>query len=234
MGQAQDRLSLGGGRGQLRMTYKHRRPGPLRVEHRLAAPPGIDHQDRVRPRPPIAGRGRLALPDRAPESARTSPSAKMASRPWRSRSPGPPNSDCTAPGRAWKPARSAARSSPSPPPASSPDTCGRSPKSNSHNRQRPCIPSAGSVAARHARGTRDGIMSNPPSGRPRSMLDGGSPRRTMVLRQLNREYQSDPRRAQHAGPPPTQPTTHPLLTPVAKARNSGSLCMDVVSVTVAP
>jgi hypothetical protein len=69
------------------------------------------------------------------------------------------------------------------------------------------IPSAGSVAARHARGTRDLPMSNPPPGRPRPILDSGSPRRTMVLRQLTRAYQSDPRRAQHAGPPPTQPTT---------------------------
>ena len=33
-----------------------------------------------------------------------------------------------------------------------------------------------------------------------------------------REYQSDPRRAQHAGPPPTQPTTTPFNTN-ANARN---------------
>ena len=40
-------------------------------------------------------------------------------------------------------------------------------------------PSAGSVAARHARGTRDAAMSNPPNtGRPRPTLDSGSPRRT--------------------------------------------------------
>jgi hypothetical protein len=40
------------------------------------------------------------------------------------------------------------------------------------------------VAARHARGTRDCAMSTPPpaGGWPRSILDSGSPRRTMVLR----------------------------------------------------
>src|ERR1700733_1006753 len=85
---------------------------------------------------------------------------------------------------------------------------------NSHPRTPP-IPAAGSVAARHARGTRETDLSNPPQQRgwQRPMLESGSPRRTMVLRHTQtRVYQPDPRRAQHAGPPPTQPTTaaHPI------------------------
>ena len=70
------------------------------------------------------------------------------------------------------------------------------------------------MAARHARGTRDTPPSNRPR-RPRSPPDSGSPRRTTVLRahiRAIRVYQSDPRRAQQAGPPPTQPTTPSHLT----------------------
>ena len=44
----------------------------------------------------------------------------------------------------------------------SPDSAGRSPRSSEPTRSQPNIPSAGSVAARHARGTRDSPMSNPP------------------------------------------------------------------------
>ena len=58
-----------------------RRAGPVRVNDRAAAPARVDHQDRVRARPPAAGRGRLALPQRAPRSARRSPSARTASPP---------------------------------------------------------------------------------------------------------------------------------------------------------
>ena len=53
-----------------------------------------------------------------PGSARRSPIARTASPPKRSRSPGAPSSACIAPGRAWRPGPSGARSSPSPPPAS--------------------------------------------------------------------------------------------------------------------
>src|SRR5450755_3995332 len=55
-------------------------------------------------------------------------------------------------------------------------------------------------------------MSNPPppkGGRPRSILDSGSPRRTMVLRSQPAYISLTARRAQPAGPPPTQPTTPP-------------------------
>ena len=66
----------------------------------------------------------------------------------------------------------------------------------------------------NARGTRDATMSNPPpEGRPRPILDSGSPRRTMVLRPPGSAYISlTARRAQPAGPPPTQPTTQPRPT----------------------
>jgi transposase len=63
-------------------------------------------------------------------SARRWPSATTASPPKRSRSPGARSGACIAPGRAWKRGRSAARSSPSPPPASSPGSAGRSPASS--------------------------------------------------------------------------------------------------------
>ncbi len=39
-----------------------RRAGPQRIHDRSTAPAGRDHQDRLRPRPPPAHRGRLALP----------------------------------------------------------------------------------------------------------------------------------------------------------------------------
>ncbi len=74
-----------------------------------------------------------------PGSARRSPTAKPASHPKRSRSPGQRNGGCTAPGPASKPAPSAARSSRSPPPASSPGSAGRSPKSS--NRRPDTTPS---------------------------------------------------------------------------------------------
>jgi transposase len=38
-----------------------RRPGPVRVNDRAAAPARVDHEDRLRARPPTAGRGLLAL-----------------------------------------------------------------------------------------------------------------------------------------------------------------------------
>ena len=63
-------------------------------------------------------------------SARRSPTARAASPPKRSRSPGAPSSACTAPGHGWRRAPSDARSSPSPPPASSPASAGRSATSN--------------------------------------------------------------------------------------------------------
>ena len=120
----------------------------------------------------------------APErSAARSPTAKTASRRKRSRSPGAPSGGCTAPGHGWRPARNAARSSPSPPPASSPASPGRSPKSSEPNASTHRLSRRlGRWRPGNARGTRELTMSNPPPGRPRPILDSGSPRRTMVLR----------------------------------------------------
>ena len=195
---------------QSRAADELRRTGPLRVHDRPATPARLDHQDRVRARPPAAGRGRLALPHPPQRSARHSATAKTASHPRRSRSPGQPNDACTAPGHASKHARNAARSSPSPPPANSPASAGRSPESSERHRQH-IIPSTGPVAARHARGTRDAAMSNPPPrGWPRPILDSGSPRRTMVLRHPTREYQPDraSRTASRTATRPADHTTH--------------------------
>ena len=115
---------------------------------------------------------------------------------------------------------SAARSSRSPPPASSSGSAGRSPKSNSQQLHHHIPRSAGSVAARDARGTRDVPMSNPSGGHARSHRQrhpttNHGPAATRI-----REYQSDPRRAQQPGPPPTQPTPHHPPDQRATARNS--------------
>ncbi len=146
-------------------------------------------------------------------SARRSQSARTTSHPKRSRSPGQRNTGCTAPGHASKPARNGGRSSPSLPRANSPDSSGRSPDRVTTTRKR--APSSRRLGRWRpgSAGNPERAMSNPPAGWPRSILDSGSPRRTTVLRQLNREYQPDPRRAQHAGPPPTQPTTPPSHQP---------------------
>ena len=160
-----------------------RRPGPIRGDDRPAAPARRDHEDRLRTRPAAAGRSRLALP-RPPEHrhcAHRPP--RQPARPKRSRSPGQPSGDCTAPGPASRPAPSAARSSPSRPPASSPGSPGRSPESSNHAAHTSPIPSAGSVAARQRAGNPRANYEQPaPTGRPRPILDSGSPRRTMVLR----------------------------------------------------
>ncbi len=42
------------------------RAGAMRVNDRAATPARVDHEDRIRARPPAAGRGRLALPASAP------------------------------------------------------------------------------------------------------------------------------------------------------------------------
>ena len=138
-----------------------RRPRPERVEHRPAAPARRDHQDRLQPRQATARRGGLALP-RPPEHRQGArATAKTASHPKRSRSPGQPNDACTEPGRGSRHARNAARSSPSPPPANSPASAGQSPASNETSTTHNLIPSTGPVAARHARGTRDRSYEQP-------------------------------------------------------------------------
>ena len=185
---------------------------------------GRDHQDRLRPRPPAARRGRLALPHPTARSARRSPT-RQAGQPAagdRDRLERP-----AAPAPHLEPARSrapsAARSSPSPPPANSPASAGRSPASN--NRSPPThIPSAGSVAARHTRGEpATAAMSNPPPHRgwPRPILDSGTPRRTTVLRPPGSAHISlTARRAQHCRTA-THPADHTPHRPSANAPDHG-------------
>jgi hypothetical protein len=128
------------------------RPRSVREHDRAATAPRGDHEDRVRPRAQAAGRSGVALPPQDRTSAKRRPSAKPINPPQRSRSPGPRRSDCIAPGRAWSTVGSAARSSPSRRPASSPGSCGRSPKSSNDRADITPIPSAGSVAARQRAG----------------------------------------------------------------------------------
>jgi hypothetical protein len=150
-------------------------------------------------------------------SAKHSPSARTASHQRRSRSPGQPNGDCTAPGPACKPAPNAARSSLSPPPASSPGSAGRSPKSSNPTH----TPSAGSVAARHARGTREVAMSNP----PHPGLATPDPRQRLPTTNHGpavptREYQPDraSRTANRTATHPADHNTHPQARPARNHR----------------
>jgi hypothetical protein len=149
---------------------------PHRRQHRRNAAPRRDHHDRLRPRPPAARRGSLALPRTAAHRPRSTP-AKTARARSRSRSPGAPSSACTAAGNGSSSAPSAARSSPSPP-ASSPASAGRSPPAPSSRPTPDPVGWDGGGPAR-ARETRDRPMSNPAShrGTPRRILDSGTPRR---------------------------------------------------------
>jgi len=85
----------------------HRR-GSLRGHHRPTAPTGIGSPDRVRSRPPAAGRGRVALP---PASHPRQDARRAPRRPAPSSGRdllGKRSCGCTAPGPAWRPAPSAA------------------------------------------------------------------------------------------------------------------------------
>jgi len=109
------------------------------------------------------------------QSAPSSPTARPASRPRRSQSPGQHNAGCTAPGPGSSNAPSAARSSPSPRPANSPDSAGRSAKSNS---TRPTtLLSVGWVGGGPARAGNPRLRYEQPAreGRPRPILDSGNP-----------------------------------------------------------
>ena len=187
---------------------------------------GVDHQDRLRARPPTAGRGRLALPPAAHASARRSPSARTASPPRRSRSPGAPSNACTAPGTGSRHAPSAAPSSPSPPPANSPASAGRSPASN--NQPAPPRHPVGWVGGgpAHARGTRDSAMSNPPPPGPatpdprqRHPTTNHGPAATRT-----RAYQPD--RASRTAPPDRHPPSRPQPTTPAPTRQTQHAQVD--------
>ena len=195
------------------------RPGP--VESTTGHSAGSGRSPRPAPHTPAGcwsrRRGTTAA---ARRSARRSPTARRPA----------PGSDRdrlerTTPaashlGPARGPRANAARSSRSPPPASSPASAGRSPKSNNH--------SPNHTESRRLGRWRPGTRGEPatayeqPAHRgPRSILDSGSPRRTMVLRQPRPANISlTARRAQHAGPPPTQPTTQPPATTERTMRES--------------
>ena len=157
-----------------------------RSRARVGTTARVDHEDRVRSRPPAARRGRLALPrpaERRPRAYR--PPTRPAYGGDRSRVE-----------------RSAAA-------ASHLDTAG-STRQAPHDHRGRCrtraerlllgghpnrvkspaahnfIPSAGSVAARQRAGNPRLTYEQPaPTGWPRPILDSGSPRRTMVLRYPN-------------------------------------------------
>ena len=156
-----------------------------------------------------------------PRSARRSPSATTASPPKRSRSPGARSGACIAPGPAWRPARSAARSSPSPPPASSPASAGRSAASSRRQQHRGHHP-VGWVGGGPARAGNPRDSYEHP---PRQIADAATPDPRQRLPTTNPwSCGSQPahisltaRRAQPAGPPPTQPTAHQPQHPSAYA-----------------
>ena len=137
---------------------------PSESDDRPATPARVDHQDRLRARPPAAGRGRLALPQSARTLGKTLTDRQTgpATRSGRDRldrataaAPhlDPPRGPRQAPhdhrGRGRPRARRVLL-------GDHPDRVAAQPTTPAH------IPSAGSVAARHARGTRDSAMSNPP------------------------------------------------------------------------
>ena len=187
---------------------------PSRVNDRAAAPARVDHEDRLRARPPAAGRGRLALPpapadrqgaDRPPETASPPEAIAIA---WSAQQ---------RLHRTWTTPRGA-RQAPHDHrgrrrPRARRVLPGRSPKSSDHDPDiaYPVGWVGGGPATRGEPATN--YEQPAPQGRPRPILDSGSPRRTMVLRHPKPAYISlTARRAQPAGPPPTQPTTTPRTT----------------------
>ena len=195
---------------------------PCESHDRAAAPARVDHQDRLRARPPAARRGRLALPPPPPDRQDadrppTRPARRSDRVAWSAPTAASPHLD-----HASSNAPSAARSSRSPPPANSPASAGRSPKSSEPDRTRrqPLSRRLGRWRPGNARGTRDAAMSNP----PRKGLATPDARQRLPTTNHG-PAASQPayisltaRRAQPAGPPPTQPTTHTTTTN-ANARN---------------
>ena len=192
---------------------------PSETSTRPAAQARVDHQDRLHARAPVVGRGGLALPqtpaDRHHPHRSTSWPATRGDRDRLVRA-APPASHLDTIGAAQQtphPDRRRRRSRPRARRVLLGDLPDRITRQN-----RNIIPSAGSVAARHARGTRDTPLSNRPR-RPRSPSDSGSPRRTNGPASPSRQsaYISLTRVAHKAGPPPTQPTT-PHFIPTSESR----------------
>ena len=117
-------------------TRRVSRDRPQRAHLRPKAPPGLDHQGRLSPRAPAAGRSRPPLPPPTRRRRRTWPAASTARTPGRSRSPGAPNAACTSAGACCaSSAASPPASSRSPAPASSPRSAGRPPPWTEPRRQ---------------------------------------------------------------------------------------------------
>ena len=144
-----------------RAVHELRRTGPQRVHDRPSASARSDHQNRLQPRPAATGRSGLALPlTPDPRQSTHRPPSRPAARSSRGRLVSP-----TTPA----PNLGAARS-----PRETPHDHRRRRRprarrvllGNHPHRMTPTppalIPSTGPVAARHARGTRDSAMSNPP------------------------------------------------------------------------
>ena len=198
---------------------------------------GVDHQDRLRARAAAAGRGGMALP-LAPEHR------PRAHRPPRQPAAGSDRGRLVSPAAA-APHLDTPRGSRQAPhdhrrrrrPRARRLRLGDHPESSNHQPQHRLSRRLGRWRPGNARGTRELTMSNPPpQGWPRPILDSGSPRRTMVLRHPKPAYISlTARRAQPAGPPPTQPTT-PIL-PTKRKREIHDAPLDKrlsISVTHAP
>ena len=115
----------------------------LRAHHQQPAPPRIDHQGRLDPRPAAVDRGVLPLPPPSRGQGACSSAASATSRQRSSTSPGKRNDACTPAGASSKTrARSPTASSRSRSPASSPDSAGRS-----RPGQRPSEPCSAGVHA---------------------------------------------------------------------------------------
>jgi hypothetical protein len=174
------------------MTYELPRARAIGEHDRAAAAARIDHEERVRARPPTARRSSIALPppaeprqsrDRAP--GRSTPGscrdrvdgAEAAAPPWtrleqrrKRRTIIAVAAACELAGFVWRSPK------PSEPKARLRTTSRRLGRWRPGTRGEPAT----------------GPMSNPPQGRPRPILDSGSPRRTMVLHHPpTRAYQSD-------------------------------------------
>jgi hypothetical protein len=141
---------------------------PFRDQHRPAAQARVDHQDRLQARPSAADRGRLALPqtpaDRHHAHRTTSrPAARShRDRPVRAAAPVPHLDTTETTQQTPHPDRRRRR------PRTRRTLLGDLPDRVTHRQPPNNIPSAGSVAARHARGTRDTPLSNqPPAGHAR-------------------------------------------------------------------
>ena len=167
---------------------------------------GSRHARRLSSRPPGITANRRAAGPR-------SPVARTGSQPRQSRFPGRPSSGCTSSGVAsMSSAASAARSSQSPSPGTSPGSVGRS--SPPTTSTQPRDPSRRSRSRRRqtrgpSRARAPTANHKHPARRSRSSLDSELSRRNPVLRHPTREYQSDRASRTRHGCRPLDRNPHP-------------------------